>query len=390
MTHIIFFSLFLFPLYLNSYSSECPAKTVIITGEPSGEELAYWYAKKVKLHAAEEIYILASDTTANKLNAVKLEGFDALKKTNILNGLFPLLKELIQTNSLYRKLEQHILDLQPSKIILIDFPWVNLRLARTIKKHLPKTEIIFIAPPELWFWGCWKIDALLRDFCDSCVVLYPHESDWYKAKNIKATWLGYPYLEEFRSCIGNAQHPLNHLVLLPGSREEEVARFLPIFCKALKKTVMLQECKVFLLKAPSVATEQITAILEKENLHEVIDIIQADEKSRLQNCFYALSKPGTNTLQLALLGVPHAIIFTSSFLSELFLRYIIKPKALSLPNLLSGEPLVDEFRGAQATPEVIAQHLDKLFFAFKNQATSYTLRQQKLDNFRKAFLEDND
>jgi lipid-A-disaccharide synthase len=359
----------------------------LITGEQSGEELAAWFLSTTKIHTTYEVHALASDQLLNKFPIANLGDYNDLRDINILNGAWNLFSQVVLQQSTYNRLVRQIVKLNPKKLILIDLPWVNLRLARSVKKILPRTHITFIAPPELWFWGCWGIDKLLKDYCDECIVLYPHEQVWYTTKGIRTTWLGYPYIEEFRSFIEHPRKLKPCLALLPGSRTFEVAKSLPLFCQALKQCSTLGQFEVVVVQANSIEAEQLSQIITQYELQDLVTIIPQADRTRLSSCFYALTKPGTVTLQLALLGIPHAVVFKSSWLSNFIMSHMIKPKAFGLPNLLSEAEVSDEFIQNAATPANLAAHIDAVFSSFKNEAESYKLRRQKVSQFAKAFLE---
>jgi lipid-A-disaccharide synthase len=368
---------------INAYPIAC-----LITGEQSGEELADWFLRKTELHKTHILHALASKDFCKKLSLHSLDGFDTLRNVNIMGGVGNLCKQFCLQQSTYTKLCDQIIALKPDKVILVDLPWVNLRLARQLKKSLPSTLITFIAPPELWFWGCWRIDKWLQQYCDECIVLYPHEQSWYAAKGIKTTWLGYPYEAEFHSFIEQDPTPTACLALLPGSRELEVLKSLPLMCKAVKQCVNLNNFTIIVIKPPSISEQLLATIIADQGLSNKIKIVQHTDRTQLSHCFYALTKPGTITLHLALLGVPHAVIFKSSWINKIILNYLIQPKALGLPNLLCFEPMCDEFIQEAANPTALAQHLDAVYEAFQKGKSCYKLRRHRVDLFRKAFLKD--
>lgn len=360
---------------------------MIITGEPSGEELACWYVRKTSLAQTHTITALASKKTLEVISASSLEGFDDLKQVNILRGVGTLFWALISKHLLYRKLVKKIFLDAPDLLVLVDFPWINLRLACALKKMLPATKIVYIAPPELWFWGRWGIDSYLRNYCDERIVLYPQEQLWYSKKNLEVRWLGYPYEDEFYRYLSRNICPIGELALLPGSREAEVKKSLPLMCQALLCSKARDSLNVLIVKSHAIPEKIITDIVSAYGLERKVIILNQNDRERLSFCFYALTKPGTVTLHLALLGVPHAVIFKGSWLTSLILKNLIKPKALGLPNLLSEDPVCEEFLQEHACPRVLAEHIDAVFFAFQNKAESYKLRRNKVDSFRKAFVE---
>ena len=56
---------------------------------------------------------------------------------------------------------QHIKHIRPDKVILIDYPGFNLRIAKKIKR-LWNIKIIYYISPQLWAWKEKRI-AIIND-----------------------------------------------------------------------------------------------------------------------------------------------------------------------------------------------------------------------------------
>jgi lipid-A-disaccharide synthase len=68
----------------------------------------------------------------------------------------------------------------------------------------------------------------------------------------------------------------------------------------------------------------------------------------------ALVKPGTASLELALLGCPHVAAGRANPLSVAVVRRMVRVPSMLLPNLIADAPVVPEFLQEQADPERIA------------------------------------
>jgi lipid-A-disaccharide synthase len=71
----------------------------------------------------------------------------------------------------------------------------------------------------------------------------------------------------------------------------------------------------------------------------------------------ALAKPGTATLEAALLGCPLVACGRAHPLTALAIRPMIRVPSWTLPNLIAGAPIVPEFLQEAAVPERIAAAL---------------------------------
>ena len=74
----------------------------------------------------------------------------------------------------------------------------------------------------------------------------------------------------------------------------------------------------------------------------------------------ALAKPGTVTLETALLGRPLVVAGRGHPLSAAILRRLVDVPAWAMPNLIAGERVVPEFLQDDAQPERVAKALAAL------------------------------
>jgi len=74
----------------------------------------------------------------------------------------------------------------------------------------------------------------------------------------------------------------------------------------------------------------------------------------------ALCKPGTSTLEAALLGCPLVAAARTTWLTSVLVRRLVRVDTLVMPNLIAGEAVVPEFYQQDADPERIAAALFEL------------------------------
>ena len=69
----------------------------------------------------------------------------------------------------------------------------------------------------------------------------------------------------------------------------------------------------------------------------------------------ALLKPGTSTLEAALLDCPLVVAARTNRFTAWILRRLVRVETLTMPNLIAGEPIVPEFLQEEARPEAVAE-----------------------------------
>ena len=68
----------------------------------------------------------------------------------------------------------------------------------------------------------------------------------------------------------------------------------------------------------------------------------------------ALTKPGTVTLEVALLGTPQVVVARVPALSAFLTRRLVKTRFWAMPNLIAGAEVVPELLQERAEPACIA------------------------------------
>ncbi|MFN9493192.1 MAG: lipid-A-disaccharide synthase, partial [Sphingobacteriales bacterium] len=129
--------------------------------------------------------------------------------------------------------KKDLLAYKPDVVVLIDYPGFNIPMAQFAKKHGFKT--IYYISPQVWAWKESRVKTI-REVVDKMLVILPFEVDFYKKWNYEVTYVGHPLvqvIEDFKkanSTLTLTPHP--SVALLPGSREQEIKKKLPIMLEA--------------------------------------------------------------------------------------------------------------------------------------------------------------
>jgi lipid-A-disaccharide synthase len=115
-------------------------------------------------------------------------------------------------------------------------------------------------------------------------------------------------------------------------------------------------------RAASLARETLEAGIRAARLPSLlqIDILEGQSQIALRAADAALLKPGTSTLEAALLDCPIVVAARTTRLTAWILRRLVRVDTLTMPNLIAGEPIVPEFLQNEARPEAIADALLRL------------------------------
>ncbi len=287
-------------------------------------------------------------------------------------GLVEALKRwyLIPVNFAMRKrLSQD----RPDLVLLADYPGFNMHLARRAQSlGIP---CVYLFPPRKFANSAVDVKeaaSVIRRVAAEFLPTY----EVYQEAGARVDFVGHPMLdtlprldrEGLRGKNGVGEDEMLVLVL-PGSRAQEVSLMLPLFAKTIPLLharypgLRFHVLGAENLKSDSsqnVHLEQFTQNLKQQGIE--IQLIWEDRFSQMQMADFALVTSGTATMELMVYGVPMVICYKVSILTEILARCIFYqlPEHIGLPNLLAGTRLVPELVQRQATPENVASEVLKI------------------------------
>jgi lipid-A-disaccharide synthase len=255
--------------------------------------------------------------------------------------------------------------------LLVDAPDFHLPLARRLRRI--GVPVLGYIGPNVLRWRRGRVDVVARRF-DRLASIFPFEPPLYEGTGLRVDYVGHPLVEPLRglrerhdrasarALLGlRADGPL--LALLPGSRRNEVARMLPLFVRAARALrARRPDLAVAIGLAPSLARAEVEARLRAQGLEEDALPALVDGRSRelLIAADVALAKPGTVTMEAALLECPLVVAGVAHPISAAIWRRLSRVDSFAMPSLIAGAPLVPEFLQRDARPEPIAGALAAL------------------------------
>ena len=117
--------------------------------------------------------------------------------------------------------------------------------------------------------------------------------------------------------------------------------------------------RFLLCVAPTMRREAIEAALDNHPPLP-IDLVEGRTLEALVAADAVLAKPGTITLEAALLGRPLVVAGRAHPLTAALLRRMVHEPSFALPNVIAGAPIVPEFLQEAARPEALAEAITSL------------------------------
>lgn len=262
---------------------------------------------------------------------------------------------------------------RPDLLICVDYKEFNFRLARAAKAA--GIKVLFYVSPQVWAWRPGRVKDYGRAI-DHMAVIFPFEVPFYARHRIPVTYVGHPLagkvvpaadtIQVRRELDLGASGPL--VGLLPGSRVNEIRRLAPVMLQSAELIARERpETRFVLIQAPSVADELLDAYLKDSPVQ--VRIIRDRRHDVLSCCDAVLTTSGTATLEVALLGVPMAIIYKLAPVSYWLGRLLVTIPFIGLPNILAGGKIVQEFIQHEASPEAMSAEILRILCD-----TDYALR----------------
>jgi lipid-A-disaccharide synthase len=332
----------------------------IICGEPSGETYAASVARAFRRRFPR---VPMEGIGSSRLAA---EGVRLLLDYGAISvvGILEVVRHLPAVVSALRAAKRRIGGPDVGALLLVDFPDFNFRVGREgRKKGVP---VIYYIPPQLWAWRRERAREL-AGFTKGVVVPFPFEEPILREHGVNVRFAGHPLLDELAPYLEAPPDPARFGIphgkrvvgLLPGSRAGEVRAHLHVMAASAR--LLAKRFPDVHFAVPLASPElknQVEAVLRGGGFpHTVVD----DERFVLfRGMEAAVSASGTATLELALLGVPHVVVYRTSAVTYWIGKRLAKVSSIGLPNIVAAEPFLPELIQDECRPDRIARELGLL------------------------------
>jgi len=279
-------------------------------------------------------------------------------------GILEVARHLPAVFSALRAAKRRVGGTDVGALLLVDFPDFNFRVGR--EAHRRNVPVIYYIPPQLWAWRRERARDLAA-FTKGVVVPFPFEVPVLRERGVNVRFAGHPLLDELAPYLDTAPDPARFgfpegkriVGLLPGSRSGEIRAHFPVLAAAARRIAVEFPDVHF---AVPLASPRFRGIIEQELRGERLPLTVVEEGRYLlfRGMVAAAAASGTATLELALLGVPHVIVYRTSTVTYWIGKRLAKVSSIGLPNIVAGEPFLPELIQGECRPERIAAELGDL------------------------------
>ncbi len=341
-----------------------PLTLMLVCGEPSGDQLGGQLMEGLKAVGGGGLIITGVGGRA--MEAQGLRTLFALDDTAVM-GLREVVPKIPVILRRVREAADFALRTKPDAVVLIDSPDFTHRIAQRLKKVDPSIRTINYVAPQVWASRAYRARKMARYF-DLVLALLPFEAPFLEKYGVRAEFVGHPVTErvskirdgaKLRARLGiEANAPL--LVVLPGSRTNEIRFLLPVFRETVARlSRMIPELVSVLPTVPHVSSRVHAGTGDWPVPLHILEC-EDDKFAAFDAANAALAASGTVTTELALSRTPMVVAYRAGALTFVLARPLFRLRYFTLVNLLLDRRAVPEFLQGQARPDVLASELAKL------------------------------
>jgi lipid-A-disaccharide synthase len=327
-----------------------PRQILLSAGEASGDMYAAQLAAALKARTNCEIFGMGGD----QMRAACVDVITDYCEVSVL-GITEILARLPQLIRAMRGLVAAAEKRHPVLAVLTDFPGFHLRLARKLKP-LGVRNVYYICP-QFWAWRPWRVRIVRRRFA-LALCIFPFEEKFFRDAGVPVKFIGHPLVgnvapTQTREAFFAAHNldPSRKLVaLLPGSRNSELARHLPL----LREACAMIHAELPVQFAVAAAPGRTDLLRQGWSSQLNVRVIEGQTYDTLAHADASIVCSGTATVEAALLDAPMVVVYRVSPLTAILAKPLVRTKFFSMVNLIAGREVVPELIQKDFTPEKVA------------------------------------
>ncbi len=260
-------------------------------------------------------------------------------------GFSEVLKHLPFIRKVRKTLINIIHDEKIDTIVLIDYPGFNLNFAAKIKSA--NRKIIYYVSPQIWAWGNKRIKKI-KYLIDKMLVVFPFEKTMYESAGVNVEYVGHPLIERINSFSYLSKNELfagynldeskEILLIMPGSRVQEIERIFPEVIKAADSISEEFNLQTVVVIPPNISEDIFNGFIKSYSF----TLVKEETYNLLKYAKFGIIKSGTSTLEAALHTLPFIIVYNTSKFTYYIGKSLIRIKNIGLVNIVAGKKIIEE------------------------------------------------
>jgi lipid-A-disaccharide synthase len=328
---------------------------LLVTGEASGDLHGSRLVQALARHGRCRVRGVAGP----RLRAAGVECVVPAEQLAVL-GFSEILARLPRLLATRARLLEEFESFAPHAVVLVDYPGFNLRLGPELKRR--GARIFYYIAPQVWAWHAERAQAMSR-WVDRLAVVFPFEEPLFRAAGVATDFVGHPLLDghvpevDERSFHAELEAGPERRILglLPGSRPQELARHAAVMAEAARRLRSTRPDLLPVLPLAAGLDESVLAPLRRSL--DGVRVIR--ERTRATQAFATACAvaSGTATLETALFGTPHVIVYRTGWINYAIARRVVRLPRIGLSNIVAEREVAPELIQHDLTPARLADLL---------------------------------
>lgn len=327
-------------------------KLFVVAGEYSGDRLGGALLEDLAARTPLTVRgVGGPDMLAQGLEPVfDMSEFSVMGYADVLLALPRLFKRLADV-------VRAAMDFRPDAVVLIDNKVFSQMASARLRKAGYAGPILLYVAPSVWAWKTGRARKTAHLFDEVFGVLPFEPRVMAELGGSPTTYVGHP--AERLIGTGGPQSDRGLVALLPGSRNGELRRHMPMFERVVTRLAGHEAVIGFVL--PTLPHLKTRLEAETADWPARVDVVATPEERRgaFARSIAALASAGTVTLELAMMDVPMVGTYIPDWIQMQTYKRWNKPIAL-LPNAILGERSSPEIEPGNDMDERVTAALREL------------------------------
>lgn len=322
-------------------------KIFVIAGEASGDHLAAELMLTLKQrHPNIEFRGIGG---AEMLRAGLTDSLFPMEELSLM-GIVEVVPKIPKIRARINQTVTAIKVYNPDIVLTVDSPDFCFRVQNQLKDENIKAKLLHFVAPTVWAWRPERARKIAR-FLDGLICLFPFEPDYFRSQGIRTIAIGHPVMKGpalqangslFRQAHGISQDQ-KVCGMFFGSRKSELDRMSGILTGVARSLQSEIENLKFVVPTLPRWQERLTQLLAKEKIDAVVTSGLEEKFDAMAACDGALVVSGTVALEVAVVGIPHALMYQMNAVTWQIVKRMVVTQNAHLVNIMLRSSHIPEF-----------------------------------------------
>lgn len=332
-------------------------KIMFSAGEASGDTHGASVAKALReIYPSVEMFGMGG----NLMDEAGVRIVYDIKNLGVI-GLVEIVKSLPKFFKLRTYLKHIMMKERPDVLVCIDYPGFNMKLAEVA--HQLGIPVLYYIAPTIWAWHSSR-GKTIKKYVTKVASIFPFEAEAYGKYNCDVEFVGHPLVDIVHPTMSvdesmtyfNARAEAKRVLLMPGSRKQEVLSLLDVMLESGEKLLQSHEdVQFFLPRAHTIDQSELETFIKERRVP--VTITEDHTYDLMQICDVCLAASGTATLETAMMELPTILLYKVSPITYGIGKMVVNLTHVGLPNIIAGKEVIPELLQSDVSADNIVEHM---------------------------------